>query len=74
MFIISASQNGFKANTYTCYAIPDATNYITSILDKNHLTMSTFIDLKKKFDTVDHGVLLKKLGFYGIRGISSDFF
>ena len=54
-----------------CYVIADATNYITSNLDKNHFTMEIFIDLKKAFNTVDHGVLLKKLDLYGIRGMST---
>ena len=40
---------------------------------KNHFTMGIFIDLKKAFDTVDHGTLLKKLDLYDIRGISGDF-
>ena len=28
-----------------------------------------FIDLKEAFDTGDHPILLKKMDFYGIRGI-----
>ena len=30
--------------------------------------MGVFLDVKKTFDTVDHGILFKKLYLYGIRG------
>ena len=36
--------------------------------------MGIFIDPRKAFDTIDHGVLLKKLEFYGIQGVPSVFF
>ena len=38
-----------------------ANKYITSSLDKNYITMGIFIDLKKVFDTVDHGYCLRNL-------------
>ena len=33
-----------------------------------------FIDRKKAFDAVDHGILLDKMKFYGICGLEHDWF
>ena len=43
-------------------------------LDNNNLVCGVFIDLEKAFDTVNHDILIKKLDFYGIRGISNKWF
>ena len=37
-------------------------------MDNGEYTGAVFVDLKKAFDTVDHGCLLSKLPGYGIKG------
>ena len=40
-------------------------------ITKKH-AIGVFIDHKKAFDTVDHGILIKKMKHYGVRGVASD--
>ena len=36
-------------------------------MDKGLINGAVFLYLQKAFDTVDHGILIKKLDFYGIK-------
>ena len=72
--IISSSQYGFRQGHSTEHAILDIVNAIQSNMDAGKFSCGVFVDLKKAFDTVDHGILLKKLAHYGFRGLINDWF
>ena len=64
--LLSAYQCGFRKNHSTESAAISFTDSIRRGMDQGLLTGSVFIDLRKAFDTVDHYILLRKLGNYGI--------
>jgi len=67
-------QFGFRAKYSTNHALISLTEKIREALDSGKLACGVFIDLQKAFDTVDHDILLKKLEFYGVRGLTNDWF
>ena len=69
--LIYNKQFGFRSNYSTNHAIISLTEEIKSYLDTGHMVCGIFLDLKKAFDTINHGILLKKLYVYGFRGISN---
>ena len=67
-------QFGFQKNCSTEYAILQLTKEIYESFDENKFTLGVFIDLSKAFDTVNHKILLRKLTYFGIKGVYLDWF
>ena len=70
--ILSSGQYGFRTKLSTSLAVMELSEEITNATDNKKHAIGVFIDLKKEFDTVDHGILIKKLKHYGVRGVASD--
>ena len=66
--ILHQSQFGFRENLSTSMALLELVDKLSEALDNKLISIGVFIDLAKAFDTVDHGILLKKLEHHGIRG------
>ena len=58
----------------TEYAVNSLINNITKCLENQETGICIFLDFAKAFDTVNHEILLKKLEYYGIRGIAQNWF
>ena len=67
-------QFGFRNRHSTAHALIEITEKIRQALDNGMSACGVFIDLQKAFDTVNHSILLDKLEYYGIRGISNNWF
>lgn len=72
--IISENQYGFQKNLNTTEAIHNLVKNVNHILDDKSHPLAIFCDLSKAFDCVDHCVLIEKLDYYGISGISNRWF
>ena len=60
-------QSGFRKFHSTETALIRLVDQLLFDLDKNRASGLVFIDYKKAFDLIDHGLLLEKLKAYGVR-------
>ena len=67
--IISYKQFGFQKDRSTTDALLALVEYIYDCLNEKEHCIGIFIDFKKTFDTVNHDILLGKLGRHGVRGL-----
>ena len=67
-------QDGFQRNKSTVHNLTHLTNFVSKELKEKTFVIGVFLDLKKAFDVVNHGILLKKLKHLGLNGIVLDWF
>lgn len=65
---LSQRQYGFRPKSNTLSAATDLITSLKTNIDKKHIALGIFIDLKKAFDTVSHSLLMNKLASIGITG------
>lgn len=70
--ILYSMQYGFRSGSSTTVAITELVDKILEETDLRRYVGALFLDLKKAFDTLNHGILLRKLEHYGIRGVAND--
>ena len=72
--LLNENQFGFRRKRSTRDAVTKFTDHTRENMDKSKVTGALFMDLRKAFDTVNHGCLLSKLPYYGITGKEVNWF
>lgn len=70
--IITDSQFGFRKGRSTELALLQQKELILKSFEEKKLILGVFIDYSKAFDRIDHITLIKKLEYYGVRGVTLD--
>ena len=67
-------QFGFQKGKSTHMTLITLIDKISEALDQGELVIGIFLDFSKAFDTVHHGILLKKLELYGVKDTALKWF
>ena len=65
--ILNKKQGGFRKNNSTINSVSEFSHEIYEAINQKNISLATFIDFSKAFDTVNHQILLEKLNICGIK-------
>ena len=72
--ILFEKQFSFRHCHSTTHALIEITEKIKQACDSGQYACGLFLDLQKAFDNVNLDILLRKLDYYGIRGVTNNWF
>ena len=72
--ILYHCQFGFRKGFSTGDAVANLVSEALTGFGNNQMLLSVFIDLKKAFDMISHGLILKKLEMLGVRDTELEWF
>ena len=64
--LLSSNQFAYRKLHSTITSLMNVTDTWYKNIDEKRINVSLFLDLRKAFDSIDHNILLSKLGKYGI--------
>ena len=66
--ILTTRQGGYRKGKSTIDTVAQFTDDITHNRNMGNITIATYADFSKAFDTVDHLIMLEKFKKYGVKG------
>ena len=70
--LLLSQQYGFIPNQSTELATLELMDHNINAMNNQLTPINIYLDLSKAFDNLDHNILVSKLKYYGVQGVSLD--